>query len=274
MVRLIVADLARARGFYERALGLRDLGADGDTARLGADGAALVELTGRPDAPRRPSRSTGLFHFAILVPSRLELARALHRLVDAGWPLSGASDHLVSEALYLRDPEGNGIEVYRDRPRERWYAERKVRMATLPLDLDGLAREAGAAAPAADDMPPDTRVGHVHLQVADLAETEAFYRGMLGFEVTVRDYPGALFFSAGGYHHHVGANTWGSAGAPAPPAGSAGLSSFEVVLPSAAELERVCARAREAGAATQPIESGVRLSDPSGTRLVLTTVDG
>jgi catechol 2,3-dioxygenase len=273
-VRLIVADLAGARGFYERALGLRELGGDGETARLGAGAGPLVELIGRPDAPPRPSRSTGLFHFAILVPSRVELARALHRLADAGWPLSGASDHLVSEALYLRDPEGNGIEIYRDRPRERWYADGMVRMATLALDLDALAAEPGAAKPGADGMAPATRVGHVHLQVAELADAEAFYRGGLGFEVTVRDYPGALFFSAGGYHHHVGANTWGSRGAPPPPAGSAGLSSFDVVLPDAAELERVAARARDAGAAAQPVADGIRIDDPSGNGLILTTAGG
>ena len=268
-VRLIVADLSRGSRFYQRVLGLRELGRDGDSVALGVDGAALVELTGRPDAAPRPARSTGLFHLAILVPSRPELGRALHRIVGAGWRLSGASDHLVSEALYLRDPEGNGIEIYRDRPRERWYADGRVRMATLPLDVDELARDA-AEGTSADDMAPDTRVGHVHLQVADLADTDAFYRGVLGFEVTVRDYPGALFFSAGGYHHHVGANTWASAGAPTPPAGSAGLSSFDVVLPSAEEVERVAGRVREAGLTIEPVEGGVRTDDPSGNRLVLT----
>jgi catechol 2,3-dioxygenase len=269
-VRLVVADLSTATRFYEQALGLRQLRRDGDIVALGVDGAALVELTGRPDAPRRPAPSTGLFHLAILVPSRLDLARALHRLVGAGWRLSGASDHLVSEALYLRDPEGNGIEIYRDRPRERWYADGRVRMPTLPLDLDALAREADPIPSGADGMPSDTRVGHVHLQVADLAETEGFYRRILGFEVTVRDYPGALFFSAGGYHHHVGTNTWASAGASAPPAGTAGLSSFDVVLSHGDEVERVAARAREAGVAATPVEGGVGIDDPSGIRLVLT----
>jgi catechol 2,3-dioxygenase len=269
-VRLVVADIAGTGRFYQRVLGLRELRCDGDSVALGVDGAALVELTGRPDAPPRPARSTGLFHLAILVPGRPELARALHRMIGAGWRLSGASDHLVSEALYLRDPEGNGIEIYRDRPRERWYAEGRVRMATLPLDLDGLARESGPPPSGADGMPPEARVGHVHLQVADLAETDAFYRGILGFEVTVRDYPGALFFSAGGYHHRVGANTWAGAGAPPPPAGSAGLSSFDVVLPSAEEVERVAARARDTGFPAEPVEGGVRTRDPSGNSLVLT----
>ena len=268
-MRLIVADLARASRFYERALGLRELHRRGETVGFGAGGVAMVELTGRPDAPPRPARSSGLFHFAILVPGRVELAAALHRLADAGWPLSGASDHLVSEALYLRDPEGNGIEIYRDRPPERWYADGKVRMATLPLDLDGLASEA-CGAELQPVMPSEARIGHVHLQVAGLPDTETFYHRTLGFEVTVRDYPGALFFSAGGYHHHVGANTWGSAGAPAPPPGAAGLSSFDIVLPSAGALERVAQRVREAGAGAEPDEGGVLVADPSGNRIVLT----
>src|SRR5262249_17342915 len=154
-----------------------------------------------------------------------ELARALERVARAGWAFTGASDHLVSEALYLRDPEGNGIEIYRDRPRDEWRrVDGDIEMATLPLDLAGLMAEAPEDPEAG--MPAGPRRGHVHLQVADLVAAEAFSHGVLGFDVTVRSSPGALFLSAGGYHHHVGLNTWAGEGIPAPPPGARGLRSF------------------------------------------------
>jgi catechol 2,3-dioxygenase len=228
-VRLTVADLERAVEYYERAIGLRVLARDGDLVRLGVD-APLVELAGDPDAPPAPPGSTGLFHLAILVPSRPELARAVRRVVDAGERFTGASDHLVSEAVYLRDPEGNGIEIYYDRPRAEWtWKGDEVEMATLALDLRGVLTELPAGADGG--MPAGTIVGHVHLQVSDLGPTEAFYAGELGFDVTTRSYPGALFLSRGGYHHHIGANTWVSRGGAAPPSGSRGLAWFEVDLP-------------------------------------------
>ena len=272
-VRLNVADLDRARAFYEQAIGLRAVDRDASVVRLGVDGgAAIIELAGRPDAPRRPAGSTGLFHLAILVPSRAELARALRRVVDAGWRLTGASDHLVSEALYLRDPEGNGIEIYRDRPREEWrYDDGRLQMDTLPLDLDGVLAELSAAdAGDANGMPNGTRIGHVHLSVAELSEAEDFYGGLLGFEVTVRGYPGALFFATGGYHHQIGVNTWAGEGAAAPPPGSLGLGWFEITLPSAPELEQVGQRLRAAGFEAQGDGGGVRIADPSGNGILLT----
>jgi catechol 2,3-dioxygenase len=269
-VRLTVADLDRVRAFYERAIGLRTLGRDGDVVRLGAlSGPALVELVGSPDAPRRPTRSTGLFHLAILVPTRADLAVALERVVRAGRSFSGASDHLVSEALYLSDPEGNGIEIYRDRPRSEWgYDDGELRMATLALDLEGLLDERPTG-DGDEGMPPGTRVGHIHLQVADLAAAERFYAGVLGFDVTVRGYPGALFLSAGGYHHHIGLNTWAGEGAPSPPAGARGLRSFEVDLAGAEELERVAARLEAAGVDARPEDAGLLVADPSGNRVLL-----
>jgi catechol 2,3-dioxygenase len=268
-VRLTVADLERARAFYRRAIGLRELEAGDGGARLGAAGGpALVELEGRPGAPPRPRPSTGLFHLAILVPSRAELARALRRVLDAGASFTGAADHLVSEALYLDDPEGNGIELYRDRPRDEWPRDGgELRMATLPLDLEGLLAEM----PGPDDhgMPEGTTMGHVHLQVRDIPEAEAFWSGVLGFEPTVRGYPGALFVAAGGYHHHVGLNTWGTAGAPAPPAGARGLARVEVVVPGAEEVARVEERARAAGHEPRREDGGALLSDPSGNLLLV-----
>ena len=239
-VRLAVRDLDAVRGFYERSIGLREVeGSGAQVARLGPDGGpALVELESSPDAPPRPPGTTGLFHLAILVPTRSDLAAALRRVGDSGWQFTGASDHLVSEALYLNDPEGNGIEIYRDRPREEWdWVGDQVRMATIPLDVQGVLSALDAADPGAP-MPEPTRIGHVHLNVAELAGTEAFYGPEgLGLDVTVRDYPGALFMSAGGYHHHVGANTWAGDGAPQPPPGALGLRRFEIVSPGAEERE-------------------------------------
>jgi catechol 2,3-dioxygenase len=268
-VRLGVADLEGVSGFYREAIGLRPLeGADG-LMRLASDDGPVIELSGEPDAPPRPAGTSGLFHLAILLPSRVELARALHRLAAAGARLGGASDHLVSEALYLSDPEGNGIEIYRDRPREEWpVRDGQIQMDTLPLDLDGLLGELRAeenGGPAADG----TRVGHVHLNVGDLAAAEEFYSGTLGFEVTVRSYPGALFVSAGGYHHHIGLNTWAGQGAPPPPPGSRGLRWFEIRLPEPGELDELACGLDRAGIEHDRSEEGIRTADPSGNGVLL-----
>jgi catechol 2,3-dioxygenase len=269
-VSLTVADLDRSREFYERVIGLHTLDQAGDTVRLGDGGATVVALVGDPEAPPRRPGTTGLFHLAILLPGRAELASALRRVVEAGWPLAGASDHLVSEALYLADPEGNGIEIYRDRPRDEWRrVDGQLQMATLPLDLDSVLEEPSATDGESPHAPAGTRIGHVHLNVADLAAAETFYGGVLGFDVTVRDYPGALFLSAGGYHHHIGANTWAGEGAPPAPPGSRGLRRFEIVLPSAPDLTQVERRLRDAGADPQAEGEGLRVSDPSGNGILL-----
>jgi catechol 2,3-dioxygenase len=198
-VRLNVADAGRAEAFYAQTIGLHRVGGEPEVTRLGTNGAALVELVEAPGAPRRPPNTTGLFHLAILLESRAELGRALSRVLQSGWSLGGASDHLVSEALYLSDPEGNGIELYRDRPQAEWrYVDGRLVMSTLPLDLDALEAEAGGDR-GSEGIAPGTRIGHLHLNVADLDRAEAFYCGLLGFEVTVRGYPGALFVSTGGY---------------------------------------------------------------------------
>jgi catechol 2,3-dioxygenase len=273
-VELIVGDLDAMTSFYEQAIGLSPMTRSGSDATLGsARGGALIELAGRPDAPPRPRHSTGLFHVAFLVPSRRELARSVRRVIDAGWNFTGASDHLVSEALYLDDPEGNGIEIYRDRPREEWrYEGGQLAMATLPLDLDGVMSELddGDPGPGAEQ----TRIGHVHLQVSQLPSTEAFYEGGVGLDVTTARYPGALFMSAGGYHHHIGTNTWASAGAPAAPAGSRGLRRYTVVVPDTAELERVAGRLRGSGHELADVEGGVEAADPSGNHVLVTSGAG
>jgi len=268
-----VADIDALSEFYERVVGLRGVHRDGDLARLGPEGGEpLVELLSAPAAAAPPSFSTGLFHLAILVPDRAELARSLRRIVEQGWRLTGASDHLVSEALYLRDPEGNGIEIYRDRPREEWgHAHNgELRMATLPLDLDSLMADEGAGDGPANGMPTGTTMGHVHLRVADIPAAEAFYNGALGLEVMVRSYPGALFVAAGGYHHHIGLNTWESQGAPAAPDGSLGLDRYELVLPDAGERDAAATRVGETGEPTDT-DDGILARDPSGNRVLLTT---
>jgi catechol 2,3-dioxygenase len=273
-VHLTVADLGAARSFYEQALGLHVIESSGQTLRLGPEGGPVIlELTGDPDAPRRPHGTTGLFHFAVLVPSRPDLGEALRRVVEAGWRFTGASDHLVSEALYLNDPEGNGIEIYRDRTREEWPRDDEgvIQMATLPLDLEGVLGEVDGSKHVPQLMPAGTHIGHMHLQVAALPAAEDFYSGALGFDVTVRTYPGALFVSAGGYHHHIGLNTWESAGGSPPPEGSTGLRSFEVVLPSADDAERVAAQAREAGADVSTGDGAAIVLDPWRDAVLLTS---
>ncbi|HEY5317785.1 MAG TPA: VOC family protein [Solirubrobacteraceae bacterium] len=270
-VRMTVADLARSRDFYERALGLRATEGDDGSLALGIEGEApLIVLTGDASAPPRPRRTTGLFHLAILMPSRRDLAVALRRLVEARVPLDGASDHLVSEALYLHDPDGNGIEIYRDRPREEWpHVDGSLEMATLPLDLEDLVTELPPTTAKDAFAPAGTRMGHVHLEVSDLDQAEAFYAGVLGFDVMVKGYAGALFVSAGGYHHHIGLNTWQSLGGGSPPPGAIGLRAFDVVLPDADELERVLARVSEAGLEAEQSNGAVFLRDPSGNAVRL-----
>jgi catechol 2,3-dioxygenase len=269
-VRLRVADIDDLTTFYERVIGLSAVERDGDVARLGPEGGEpLIELVSAPDAPAAPSFSTGLFHLAILVPDRAELARSLRRAAGAGWRLTGASDHLVSEALYLRDPEGNGVEVYRDRPRDQWNRDNgELRMATLPLDLQSILDELGSGEEDANGMPATTTMGHVHLQVANIPAAEDFYNGALGLDVMVRSYPGALFLAAGGYHHHVGLNTWQSEGAPPPPEGALGLDRYELVLPGAGEVDAAAERLGESGDPVRADE-GVLATDPSGNRVLL-----
>ena len=224
-VSITVRDLQRSLSFYRDILGLDEL----SPGRLGPlGGRVLIELHERRDAVAKPRRSSGLYHFAILVPSRAALARSLRRLAETRWPISGAADHLVSEALYLDDPDGLGIEIYRDRPRDSWrVASGELAMATDPLDLQALAEEPGAEI-TWNGLDSGTTMGHVHLHVPHLDTAESFYCDRIGFEPVVRRYPGALFVSAGGYHHHLGLNTWVGVGAPPPPENAVGLRAFTI----------------------------------------------
>ena len=270
---LTVADLARSERFYTSVLGFRPLTRTNDTLTLTADGATpLLALTELPGAPPKPARATGLYHFAILTPSRLDLARSLRRLAEMRYPLSGASDHLVSEALYLDDPDGNGIEIYRDRPRAEWPRPGgQIQMATDPLDIDGILGELERDDQPWDGLAATTTIGHMHLHVADLKAAEAFYHGVLGFDIIVRYGPSALFVSAGGYHHHIGLNTWAGVGAPPAPAGSAGLRYFIVRLPNQAALDAVLARVREADIGIEDHADGALVRDASRNAVVLAT---
>ncbi len=273
-VHLIVTDLEGAVAFYTGHIGLRVRVRDAESARLGAGDGDLLVLAGRPAAPRARG-TTGLYHFALLVPTRADLADALRHLVVTGTPLTGGADHGVSEAVYLSDPEGNGIEIYRDRPRAEWPREGdSIVMTTDPLDLHALLAESEASGAAWSGLPAGTRMGHVHLRVARIADSERFYVGVLGFDLVTRYGPAALFVSAGGYHHHVGLNTWAGEGAPAAPEGAAGLHRVEVRVPDAAELERLRARLNAAGEKIEPSAEGFVVRDPSGHRLAFGIASG
>ena len=268
-VRLQVTDLPRSLDYYQTVLGLRAVDSGDATAALYADGepAPLVELVERRDAsPIRANSRLGLYHFAILLPDRAALGRFLAHLAQLGTRL-GASDHLVSEALYLRDPDGLGIEVYADRPRSTWrIVNGEIAMATDPLDSAGVLA-AGQGAPWTG-MPAGTVMGHVHLHVGDIDAASRFYHDALGLDRMVSSYPGALFLSAGGYHHHLGVNTWAGA---APPASErdARLLEWRVLLPSADELRIVAERIAAAGHPVDRDGSTWVTRDPWGTTLRL-----
>lgn len=271
-VALAVADLPGLAAWYRAVLGLERLAGDERRAVLGAaDGRPLLVLERRPDLEAEDPRRAGLFHVAFLLPSRLELGRWVAHLARHRHPIEGASDHLVSEALYLSDPEGNGIEVYRDRPRGEWPMEGpRVKMDTLAADLRGLLAEGQALEPF-DRMPAGSVVGHVHLKVADLDASRRFYLDTLGLDL-MATYPGALFVAAGGYHHHLGLNVWRSAERRRA-AESLGLSVATLVTGDAAALPGLAARLDEAGYPTTAVPDGFDVIDPAGNRLRLLASD-
>jgi catechol 2,3-dioxygenase len=265
-----VADLDRSLDYYQRALGLRELDRGEGTATLGSD-VPILYLVEQPGARPKARHSTGLYHFAMLVPSRLELARSLARLLRSGYPLGGHADHLVSEALYLTDPDGNGIEIYRDRPRAEWTVQGgQIQMATLPIDLQGLLREQENDKPSPPTVANGTKMGHVHLQTADVAKARRCYHDVLGFDI-MASMPSALFVSAGGYHHHLGMNSWESAGGRAGAPDEAGLRQFTIVLPNPEALADVRARLESAGVPVSEETAGLVTHDQDGNRLVLST---
>jgi catechol 2,3-dioxygenase len=261
-VALTVSDLERSVDFYRRSIGLDVLEQGAGEARLGAGDRELLHLAELPGA--RPStRDTGLYHFALLLPDRPSLARWLAHAARERVPLTGLSDHAVSEAIYLNDPDQHGIEIYADRPRELWDGRVMELMTTIPLDVQSLFGElADPENEPFDGQPAGTTMGHVHLRVGDVDETIAFYRDLLGFELMAQLGPMAAFFAAGGYHHHVGANTWESRGAGPAPAGSASLRYATIVFPDTA--------ARDEAAARVSADDDATVRDPSGNLLRLT----
>jgi catechol 2,3-dioxygenase len=269
-VRLQIRDLERSLAYYTDVLGFRVIANDATSATLGADGedTILVELHERRNARPVPRRGLlGLYHFAVLLPGRAALGRFVAHLADIG-AQAGSADHLVSEAVYLTDPDGLGIEVYADRPRSEWRLRgNELVMTTEPLDLHSLVRAAGETRWAG--MPFGTTIGHVHLHVGDLREAETFYHAAVGLDKIVWSYPGALFLSAGGYHHHLGTNTW-AGGAPAATEDDARLLEWELVLPAQADVDSAAARVRDAGIHVHDAGSDRRINDPWGTTLRLT----
>jgi catechol 2,3-dioxygenase len=267
-VSLTISNLERSVSFYESHLGFAVQRRDERTVWLGAGGPDLLVLSQCERAPRVRG-TTGLYHFAVLVPSRADLGRALRRMVETDTVLQGAADHGVSEALYLADPDGNGIEVYRDRPRAEWpMSGGQLRMGADPLDMEAiLAEEPGRDG---RGLAPATVMGHVHLHVSRLNEAERFYVDQLGFDVMQRYGPSALFVSAGGYHHHIGLNTWAGVGAPPPPAGAIGLRHFVVRLPTEVARLAVSDRLRSDNIPFETRADGLLVRDPAGNAILLT----
>lgn len=256
----IVADMERALDFYATKLGFSQLSRENGLAVLSADGATPhILLTEKRGAGPKPQRSTGLYHVAIRFPDRVALARAFRRLVSLRYPFGGFSDHAVSEALYLSDPDGNGLEMYTDRPRDQWPRQGdQIAMTTQPLDVDDLLAQADADPSPWNGVHPKTDIGHVHLHVSDLGRAKAFWVDLIGLDVAA-DWSGhgALFVSAGGYHHHLGLNIW--AGKNPPPPNVVGLQSFQLVIPDQAAFEQVVARVEAAGIGVERLPSGAAL---------------
>jgi catechol 2,3-dioxygenase len=268
-VHLTVSDLEDSLTYYRQAIGLDVLEAGAGRARLGAGERELLVLVEEAGA-RSAYGFTGLYHFALLVPERRDLARWLAHGARDRIPLVGASDHFVSEALYLTDPDGHGIEIYWDRPREVWEGNVATRMTTLPLDLQALLGELDdPVAEPFDGLSAGTVMGHVHLKVAEIPQTIAFYRDLLGFDLMAQLGAQAAFFAAGGYHHHLGANIWESTGASAPPVGSAALRHATLVFPDRSERGRLLERLEEAGWSPEESDAGPLVRDPSGNALLL-----
>ena len=279
-VHLTVADLERQIGFYRNVVGFKLHWREGETAGLGAGQADLLRLT-EDSSYSRVRGTTGLYHFAVLYPNRRELARAVARLFELGYPNS-PTDHLMTETTYLDDPEGNGIELYIDTPeRGRWDmsddgfaavdSDGNPHSGREPLDVEALLQHLRPGDRLDQSAPEGTGIGHVHLHVADIGEANHFYHDQLGFDIQgVSNSIGISFVSAGGYHHHIGLNIWLGQGAPAPADGALGLRYFSILVPDAAELGRLSDRLEQAKLPFKKNEAGVLAGDPSHNGILLT----
>ncbi|MEH2551771.1 catechol 2,3-dioxygenase [Bradyrhizobium sp. AZCC 2262] len=269
MVNLRVRDLDKVADYYRDAIGLTVMTRSIMGALLGTGGVALLHLQRRESAPREARNAAGLYHTAFLMPTRKDLARWLVHAAKNRIPLSGFADHLVSESVYLDDPEGNGIEVYADRAPELWKWEAgSVAMATDQLDIDGLLALADTHTTNYAKAPDDLRIGHMHLRVGDLEQADRFYSGTIGLDPT-RKRSGAAFLSSGRYHHHLAINVWQSAGAGPRDATATGLAWFSLEVAAQQILEAQTLRLRQAGAPAAAIENGIETVDPWGTKLRL-----
>jgi catechol 2,3-dioxygenase len=265
-IALAVIDLEGSIDYYRRRLGMDLIDRDGSRAILGAGERRLVELEERRGAARDPD-AADLFHFALRLPSRPALARQLAHLMATDTRLTGASDHNVSEALYLRDPDGHGIELYRDRPRDAWYRDGRVQMGTTALNLEKLLEDAPATGRGENGLHPDSVIGHVHLETVDLQRAKAFYVDRLGLDVTT-ERPGAIFMSKGGYHHHVAVNTWGGRTRPArDDRERIGMLWFEIQLPDRQDLAAVA----DALGADVTADQTLVVADPNGLAIRFVT---
>lgn len=271
-VALTVADLARSLDYYQSRIGLKVLDQSAKHASLGVEGQELLWLQAQPGAKPFPARGySGLYHYAILLPSRQALGVELRHLVETRTPLTGASDHGVSEALYLNDPDGHGIEIYRDRAREEWprRPDGELAMVTDPMDAHGVIAE-GEGKPW-EGMPAGTVMGHVHLHVSQLNTATDFYVNQIGFDLIQKFGGQASFVSAGGYHHHLGMNVWAGVGVPPAPEEMARLLWYEIVLPDADALEATLEQLRKTGVAVEAFDGGWMVRDPAQNRVVLRT---
>ncbi|MFL5925324.1 MAG: VOC family protein [Gaiellaceae bacterium] len=263
-VHLTVSNLDNSVAWYERALGLRVHRRDEHEAELGDGAETLVVVHEDPEA-RPAGRHAGLYHYALLYPSREELARAALRLFATRTPIQGASDHRTHEAIYLPDADGNGIELAADRPREEWPPDLGYQHGPAPLDFDALLATVAGEQPS-ERVGEGMRVGHMHLHVGDVDEGLAFYRDLLGFEEQA-NLGSAAFVSAGGYHHHLGFNVWKGRDIASPPPGIVGLRHWTIELPTAADVQPVRERLERGGVQVEPVADGVLVRDPWETAL-------
>jgi catechol 2,3-dioxygenase len=266
-IELTTQDLNRAISFYTGAIGFDVRARNQDRVDLGTENTTLLRLFENPQA-RKSSGTTGLYHFAILVPERRILAESLQNIIKTQIPIQGVADHGVSEAIYLPDPDGNGIEIYRDRPYREWpFKNGKLQMVTDPLDIENLLSELNGTNGHQLNLPTDTKIGHMHLHVRDIPEAVTFYQDVLGFDLTQQYGSSAAFLAVGNYHHHIGINTWAGVGAPSPPEDSIGLRTFTIILPTSDDLDTLKQNIRQSGKVVTPLNDGFSIHDPSNNQI-------